>query len=44
MQEEENEEFPKVRECMSDEELKQLAKEFEEAQSKLQEDESVAIH
>jgi hemerythrin superfamily protein len=42
VQEEENEVFPKVRKSMSDEELKQLAKEFEETQSKLQQDLSVA--
>jgi hemerythrin superfamily protein len=42
VQEEENEVFPKVRKSMSDEELKQLAKEFEETQSKLQKDLSVA--
>lgn len=42
VQEEENEVFPKVRQSMSDEELKQLAKEFEETQSKLQQDLSVA--
>jgi hypothetical protein len=42
VQEEENEVFPKVRQSMNDEELKQLATEFEQAQSKLQEDMSVA--
>jgi hemerythrin superfamily protein len=42
VEEEENEVFPKVRQSMSDEELKQLAKEFEETQSKLQQDLSVA--
>jgi hemerythrin superfamily protein len=36
VQEEENEVFPKVRQCMSDEELKQLAAEFQEVKNRLQ--------
>lgn len=38
VQEEENEVFPKVRQSVNDEELKQLATEFQEAQRKLQEE------
>jgi hemerythrin superfamily protein len=42
VQEEENEVFPKVRQMMSTEELKQLASEFQEVKSTLQEQMSVA--
>lgn len=42
VEEEENEIFPKVQESISDEELKQLATEFQQAQSKLQEEIAVA--
>jgi hemerythrin-like domain-containing protein len=42
VEEEENEIFPKVQECVSEEELKQLATEFQQAQSKLQDEIAVA--
>lgn len=44
VQEEESEIFSAVRQCMSEEELKQLAQEFKQAKSKLQDDISVASH
>lgn len=42
VQEEENEVFPKVRQCMNDKELKDLATEFQEVKNKLQQEMSVA--
>ncbi len=42
VQEEENKIFPKVHKCITEEELKQLATEFQQAQSKLQDEIAVA--
>jgi hypothetical protein len=44
VEEEENEIFPKVGKSISDEELKQLATEFQQAQSKLQDEIAVGSH